>query len=281
MPKIYRSYHAKGIKLSYGLDEVPDDNQFHLHIHDSYEIHCVVAGKVGYVVEGRIYDLRPGSVVIMRSAETHKLLVHKKVPYERYTLNFYPELLSSRGFPTELLAAFLDRDLGERNLYTIESFMGIEPVGIFRQTFAECEHFDPEKAILPNLIALLYAINTAFVRQRGQPTDCSQGKDVGRQLIDYINAHLLEELSLNIISEAIHLSPSQINRIFRDLTGTSVYQYILTKRLVIAQEMISGGASATVASQACGFHDYSAFYRLCKKHLGTSPTQAKKQIERI
>ena len=279
MSKNYSSYHAKGMKVSYGFDEIPDDNQFALHVHDNYEIHCVTSGKVGYIVEGRIYDLRPGSVVIMRSAETHKLLVQKKDPYERYTLNFRPEVLLDHGFPPEILTAFQDRNLGEHNLYPAESFAGIEPAGIFRQMFAECEHFDPDAVILSNLVALLYAINTVFLQKKDQPTCYSGEYDVERQLIDYINVHLLEDISLADISEAIHMSPSQINRIFHNLTGTSVYRYILSKRLVIAREMIAGGTSAINASQICGFHDYSAFYRLYKKHMGHSPTEAKRKIE--
>jgi AraC-like DNA-binding protein len=42
--------------------------------------------------------------------------------------------------------------------------------------------------------------------------------------------------------------------------------------------MISKGESATLAGQKCGFNDYSAFYRLYKKHFGTSPTAVKKQL---
>ncbi|MBQ9086446.1 MAG: AraC family transcriptional regulator [Clostridia bacterium] len=281
MPQKYLSYHAPGMKVSYGLDEIPDDSHFFLHVHDNYEIHCVISGKVGYVVEGRIYDLRPGSVVIMRSAETHKLLINKKEPYERYTLNFRPEVLTEHGFPPEILTAFHDRNLGEQNLYPAEAFQNIEPAGMFRQMFLECAHFDPEGVLLSNLVSLLYAINAVFIQQKDQPTNHTGAYNVERQLIDYINKHLLEDLSLTVISEEIHMSPSQINRIFHNLTGTSVYRYILSKRLIIAQEMIAGGTSAIEASQACGFHDYSAFYRLYKKHLGQSPTAAKKKIEQV
>ncbi len=272
------TYRAPGITLSYGIDEHPADEQFYLHVHDDYELHCVVSGKVGYIVEGSVYDLRPGSLILMRSAETHRLVVHKKEPYERYTLNFRPQVLYDHGFPPEILAAYNDRGLGERNLYPADSLSGIDPVGIFAQMLAGCESFPPESLIVSYLSTLLWSINAVFKKEE-TPKQYPLGDDMGRQLIDYINEHLLEELSLSSISEAIHMSPSQMNRIFHNLTGTSVYRYILSKRLIVAQELIAKGESATGASQACGFRDYSAFYRLYKKQFGIAPTASKKKIE--
>ena len=268
-------YKIHGLTLSHSVDEKPDNDRFFLHVHDDCEFFCLVTGKVGYVVEGRVYDLRPGSLMLMRSAETHRLLVRGAEPYERYTLNFRPELLTEHGFPMSLMCPFTRRGLGERNLYLPGEFHGIEPLGLFRQMCASCDALPAEPTLVANLIALLCAVNTAF---SAQPKDRPQdGDEVGRELIDYINDHLTEELSLSVLSEQIHMSPSQINRVFRRLTGTSVYHYILSKRLVLAQSMIAAGESAVAASQNCGFHDYSAFYRLYKKRMGAPPIAAKQK----
>ena len=101
--------------------------------------------------------------------------------------------------------------------------------------------------------------------------------DIGKKLIWYVNENLTQEISLDSISEYIHMSPSQVNRVFRKLTGTSVYDYILSKRLIMAQEMISMGEGSISASQKCGFKDYSSFYRLYKKRMGGAPCEAKKR----
>ena len=269
-------YEIPGIKLGYGVDEKPNDSSFSVHVHDDYELHCVASGKVGYMVEGRIYDLRPGGMMIMRRAESHRLLVNGNERYERYTLNFRPEVLEAHGFSGEIMMAFHDRGLGERNLYLPHEFQGIEPLGIFRQMMASCALFPPEEVLVSHLATLLCAVNTVF-RQR--PDTRYSEEELGRRLINYINDNLFEELSLSVISEEIHMSPSQINRVFRGLTGTSVYQYILSKRLIVAQEMIAKGESAVSASQKCGFRDYSSFYRLYKKRFDTSPTSAKRKGE--
>ena len=269
-------YEIPGLILAYGVDDRPDDSRFAVHVHDDYELHCVASGKVGYMVEGRIYDLRPGGLMVMRRAESHRLLVNGSERYERYTLNFRPEVLENHGFSPSMMAAFLDRELGHRNLYLPGEFQGIEPLELFRQMTASCQLLPEEDVLVSYLSSLLCAINTAF---RQQPKERDSEEELGRRLINYINDNLFEELSLVVISEKIHMSPSQINRVFRSLTGTSVYQYILQKRLIVAQELIAKGESAVGASQKCGFRDYSSFYRLYKKRFGTSPTAAKRKGE--
>jgi len=218
------TYQLPGVSLSHRVDENPNDRDYYLHVHDDFELYCVASGNVGYVVEGRTYPLRPGSMMMMRSSETHRLLVYGKERYERYTLNFQPSFLLEHGFSEVLLRPFTERDLGERNLYLPEELEGSEPLPMFRRMCAACATIPEQDAILSHLSLLLCGVYTAFLRQPIQellPKD-----EVGRELIEYINGHLTEELSLAGISAQIHMSPSQVNRIFRRSTGTSVYHYI-------------------------------------------------------
>ena len=69
-------YVTGSIRFSHSLDNDPKDRDFPLHVHDDYELYCMVSGDVGYIVEGRTYELQPGSLMIMRRAEIHKLLVY-------------------------------------------------------------------------------------------------------------------------------------------------------------------------------------------------------------
>ena len=277
MPTLKR-HRVSGAYISHSVDEDPKDTQFFMHVHDTYEIYCFVSGKASYIVEGRIYDLRPGSVLLMRSAETHKLIVNGSGRYERYVMQFRPEFLLDRGFSEELLAPYLKRGLGERNLYLANEFLSMKPIEFFEKCFRELEVLPKEEVFAANLSAFLCGVSTAFHNEKEPPY--ATDRDVGREIIDYINENLSEELSLEIISREVHMSPSQIGRVFRRLTGTSVYDYILSKRLIVAQELISKGENATTAAQKAGFRDYSAFYRLCKKRLGGAPTDINRDVEK-
>ena len=271
-------YCRDGVIMTHSIDETPKDAEFPMHVHDSYELYCFVSGKASYMVEGRIYDLRTGSILLMRSAETHKLIVNGSGRYERYVLHFRPEFLIDRGFSEDLFAPFLNRGLGERNLYLPSEFPDIKPIDFFVKCFREIEILPKEEVVAANLSSFLCAACAAFKGRVEPPYE--EDRDIGREVIDYINANLSEELSLEVISREVHMSPSQIGRVFRKLTGTSVYDYVISKRLIVAQELISKGENATEAAQRAGFRDYSAFYRLCKKRLGVSPTESKRKIEK-
>ena len=276
MPKIkYPEFY-----VSHAVTQFPLECEFPMHIHDNFEILCFVSGNAEYMVEGKIYALRPGCVMIMKSAETHKLIINTNDPYERYVINFYPEALSALGIPKSFFSPFTERNLGEKNLYLPSDFPFVQPEKLFQKMFAEAEGSQSKERVIANISALLSAINVAFEKKESNPTP-SEDKLSSDEIINYINENLFSDISLTSISDTLHISPSQINRIFRKLTGTSVYNYIVSKRLVVAQERIAKGENATVASQSCGFGDYSSFYRLYKKHFGTAPTSAKRKIRNV
>ncbi|MBO5783869.1 MAG: helix-turn-helix transcriptional regulator, partial [Clostridia bacterium] len=56
-------------------------------------------------------------------------------------------------------------------------------------------------------------------------------------------------------------------------TGSTVWEYVTIKRLIRAREIIGAGTSPTEAAGACGFNDYSAFYRASRRQFGHSPRE--------
>jgi transcriptional regulator GlxA family with amidase domain len=59
---------------------------------------------------------------------------------------------------------------------------------------------------------------------------------------------------------------------FRRATGTTVGNYVIHKRVVMAQNLMLQGQTANSAAAAVGFHDYSSFFRSYKKVLGYAPS---------
>ena len=108
-------YKGDGFTFSHSCDKEPIDTHFAMHIHRDHEIFCLVRGKVGYMVEGRKYRLYPGTVLLMRSSESHKLIVNESEEYERYVINFSTDFLVKNGFDISLLSPYLNRELGQKN----------------------------------------------------------------------------------------------------------------------------------------------------------------------
>lgn len=63
-------------------------------------------------------------------------------------------------------------------------------------------------------------------------------KDVVKEVIDYIENNLEEELNLDMISKNIGYSKFHLNRIFTECTGVTIYKYLQNRRLTVAAEKL-------------------------------------------
>ena len=54
--------------------------------------------------------------------------------------------------------------------------------------------------------------------------------------------------------------------------------YINTKKILYAQSLLLSGDRPADVCEACGFRDYSTFYRLFRKITGTTPNEIVKGI---
>ena len=99
------------------------------------------------------------------------------------------------------------------------------------------------------------------------------------ELIRYINQNAAQALSLDHLEEVFGISKFVLLHEFKDYTGMSIYQYILTRRVILAQQLIQQGAKPSQACEQSGFSDYTSFYRAFKARTGKSPNQYSKSPE--
>ena len=90
-------------------------------------------------------------------------------------------------------------------------------------------------------------------------------------VLEYIGEHFCEELSLDSLAERFYVSKYHLSHTFQSAVGTSVYRYIILKRLLMAKQMLAGGIPAGVVCRSCGFKDYANFFRAFKSEYGISP----------
>ncbi len=257
-------------EVSHSIDKCPKESDFTSHIHDGYELFCLVKGDVDYIVEGNLYKLKQGAIMLMRSSETHNLVVNKSMEYERYVLSFMPNFILSNGFSRELLSPYRERGLGEKNLYLDDEFEHISPLLFFEKIFKEAEYISEKDAVLSNLASLLCEIKIAFDKKGEIKNETNQKEN---EIISFVNDNLTKDITIQTIANHLHMSESQVSRVFKKATGTSVHNYIITKRLILFNKKISKGKGITQACHECGFHDYSSFYRLYKKRFGHPPAK--------
>lgn len=267
MSYIYQ-YEGSAFYLFHGLEEHPNVSQFQMHTHDNVEIYLFLSGQGVFHIEGTEYPLSPGDVLVMRPAESHYIELTADVPYERVVINFKADVFAGIDPDGLLTRAIMDRDAGKQNQYRPFTFHSGSSIEYWRTMMAETG--DPYINVLSGLIGLLREIHNTFDREVGQET----GKELlGYQIVQYINSHISEPLTLDQICDQFFISKAQLCRLFRKTTATTVWQYITVKRLVLARQLLEQGGIPTKIYAECGFNDYSTFYRAYVKHYGSAPTQ--------
>lgn len=97
------------------------------------------------------------------------------------------------------------------------------------------------------------------------------------QAVQYIKSHLKEELSVAGLAETLHVSPNYLSRIFRQDIGEGCNEYIVRKRMELAQSLLTKTSLRTyeIAEQV-GYQDKNYFSLTFRKFSGQSPTDYRK-----
>ncbi len=99
----------------------------------------------------------------------------------------------------------------------------------------------------------------------------------------YIDEHIAEKIGLNEICNEFFLSKNAVYRLFHDEFHSTVNDFIITKRLKKAQELLRSERELNITQIAslCGFPDYNYFIRLFKKQVGITPLQFRKLNQQV
>ena len=115
----------------------------------------------------------------------------------------------------------------------------------------------------------------ALMAQRQLAGDASRSnRELIRQATEYIRAHYAEPLSLDALLAQTPVSKSWFLRLFRQYTGTTPYNFLLSTRITRAKELLvlTDFAISEIAHQV-GFGDESNFSTRFTSMVGQSPQQ--------
>lgn len=100
-----------------------------------------------------------------------------------------------------------------------------------------------------------------------------------QKAVEYINSHINEDIRIDNICAAIHVSKYYFCKKFKQSTGITVMNYILKTRIISAKNMLeTSDLSIGQISNRCGFSSQSYFCRVFKEESGMTPLQYQKNL---
>lgn len=244
-----------------------------VHHHDFYEIYFFLNGKVEYRVEGKTFLLEPGDLLLINPRELHQPIVKQGTVYERIVLwidKGFLESFSQDG--VDLTKCFDSEAPTHTNI--------LRPTGIERSKIndllndmvKECysDGYGNNISAVGCFLQFMVEINRLSL---GSLKTAEPVKDtlLVSQALSFINEHYSEDLSLESLASRFFVSKYHLSHEFSRAVGTSVYRYIMLKRLLNAKELLAEGVAPGAVYHRCGFQDYANFYRAFKSEYGVSP----------
>ena len=248
--------HQKGIDSLYRIWHTPGENMI-IYFH---------SGAGGIVASEQSYPIEEGAICFIGADKFHYTLPETSEKYDRSKVFVSNETLSRilSLFPKEMNATEMFRS-----------------TSLVYAKISECEQpsieamFDDINRVKDDnckqsVICSVYMRLLLFIYDNVLHTSSQSG--VLQKAIDYINANIYENLSIDIICEAVHISKYHFCRKFKAVTGNTVMDYVVKTRIIHAKDMLlNSNYSISEISENCGFSSISYFCRIFKQSEGMSP----------
>lgn len=272
------------VKLGYLEDDFKmfhiNDRQrkdFAFHYHDFNKIIILISGNINYSIEGKNYILKPYDIILVNAGEIHRPSVLDNTEYERIIIYVSTQFLNSyQGKDYDLSYCFRRAKEEHSNVLRIPS---IDKSKLY-QVCLELEHSFSDQAFAKELyqkilfLEFMIQLNRTAISNRINYLDSANANSKLIQIIEYINEHLVEEITIDSLAEQFYLSRYYLMHFFKEETGYTIGNYITEKRLLLAKSLVQSGCSATEACFQSGFKNYSTFSRAFKKAYHTIPKNA-------
>ncbi|GGH81370.1 AraC-like DNA-binding protein [Pullulanibacillus pueri] len=265
------------LELTYRSTKGPQ-NELPDHFHEWYEIVYVYDGYGTFFINNLFYDMYPGDIFIIPSGTIHHTLPDHSRPLTSTALFFddtmiYRELMGKsfsymHVFDKGKQLNDYKLSLGNEQQHHIES--------LFDRLYHELSHqsIAYQSACIHLLHLFLLSLNrmVAEIHKEPLPT-VDKGPKWMRDILKYIEIHLIENLTLSELAKEACVSPEHFSRVFKQTTGMNVTDYMTTKKVIKAKELLlSTDDNVAVIAEESGFYSTPHFYRVFKKYVGETPS---------
>ncbi len=268
-------YLNHDFKMFHLIDRQRKD--FAFHYHDFSKIIIFLKGNINYCIEGKNYILKPYDIILVNAGEIHRPTVLDNSEYERIIIYVSTQFLNKYSNKDYNLSHCFECAIKERSnvlrIHSLDKSKLYQVCMELEQSFQDNEY---AKELYQKILFLEFMIqlNRTVLSHHINYLDSTIGSTKLIQILDYINEHLTQELTIEILASHFYLNRYYLMHFFKNETGYTIGNYITEKRLLLAKNLVQNGCPVTEACFQSGFKNYSTFCRAFKKTFHMLPKNA-------
>ncbi len=266
---------------------IQEDFTRHYHIQEFYELIIITKGRGVHYLGDFSYNVKKGAVFVVPPMVKHAFLSEDRM--DVFHLLLHPNFFDSFS---QILTRLPNYDLlfnvgpTVRQHGHIPSFLNIpdeEFDGFLEKTVMPMLRYDHPDSIFELCTAYSDALHLVCelcrYSEEVQTVSRKDETDIV-SAISYINENYSKRIDIDELLKISMLSKTSFYQRFRDITGKSPSQYIISVRLASAQNMLRNTSlSIEDIATSVGFYDRAHFVKAYKNHFGISPTKYKKTFK--
>ncbi|MBD2869333.1 helix-turn-helix domain-containing protein [Paenibacillus arenilitoris] len=249
------------------------------HFHEHLEFLYIVQGEASIECGSTAITAKPGELIVVNSNELHYgISLSSDLFY--YALIADISLLHSQSADaaeTKFITPITQNRLLLRNHISEDG----EAIGCVLSIIRELEQreFGYELAVKAELYRLMTRLlrgHVATVLTQVEHDERMKNLERFAPVFQHIENHYKDELSVDRLARMASLSRFHFSRLFKELTGHTVTEYVTMTRLNKADHLLRHSPlTISEIAAATGFNDIYYFSRTYKKHKQATPSSVR------
>lgn len=249
-----------------------------MHWHDHFEIALVTEGRGVFMFGRRPLEAEAGDVFFIDNTQPHVALPDRGGPMRLLLVLFRPELIAPAGcreLDRGYLAPFAGADgrsprvrggtpladelgrllCGLQNAYRRDDPAERHVIDASLRLVLGLVNRDPEAGASPD------AVRAAADR-----------REQIRPVLAYVDRHCRDAITLEDVAALVHVSPSRVRHVFKDVTGVGFKSYVTQIRVAEAKRLLLGtDLSVADVARMVAYTNLNQFYKVFSRSCGMSP----------
>ena len=270
--------------VSYQCLSEYDSNSFMWHCHPEIEITYVKEGSMHYRTNNRSFHLKEGDIIFCNSNALHSAEMENQKDCSYIPITFDPKLIYG-FFQSTICTKYVDPVIQNLAVCGVHIDYSEKWHETFRDRMLEVITLDKKKPDFYELdisirMQILWRLLVEHLPHQPVSTasDFTEYERI-RMILSYIEQNYMNQITLDDISEHIHLCESECTRLFKRHMNTTLFSFLQEYRIERSLEYLNTKESISSIAEKTGFSDSNYYSKVFSKIKGCSPREYRKNLK--